>query len=143
MESTLPHPTKSYLPLKALGLAIVFSITGLLLFNTLDLAGSQTTGLAPFYDAQIKATVLDIKINEANELYKGSILDYKGYLVSYRYVIDGKTFSNTEFIKSRQEDKIVKIQSMIKNAANTVWVQIDSKNPKVSQIDFGTSMVSS
>ena len=142
METTLTQQSKSLLPITALGVAAVICVSALLFFNVIDMGTSNNLASIPQYDSQIKASIVDIQFSEANELYKGSILDYKGYLVSYQYTVDGNSFSKTEMIRLGQKDDIVQVKAMLENAANSLWIQVDSNNPKTSKIDFSKSIVS-
>jgi len=143
MQTTFTSPARSFNVARGLGILLLFCALTIIPTMTLDKGIPSATSPGSNYDSHVKASITSIPTNESNPLVKGSILDYKGYLINYSFIVDGKTFSQTEVIRSSEVDHVASVQDLISNSGQSIWIQYNSKNPTVASIDFSKSMAAS
>ena len=128
---------------RMIGIIVTIGLTILTGAFFLDLGSNNAVPNAPLYDTQIKASIIDITVKETSPLHKGSILDREGLLVQYSFELNGKNYTQTEFVESIKTEEFEMIKNMIESSAQFIWVELDSRNPNKATIDFSKSIASS
>jgi len=95
-------------------------------------------------DQEASATILDIKHQEKSELLKGSILDFEGIYISYKFQAEEKVYQKTELIKKSERNLSDFVKSFEQHSpvSPKLTVRYNSTDPRQSAIDFSQVIAS-